>query len=246
MKKILSVAVVAGVLSATTNFSEVTPSINTMAINNMKVTKQQQNAIKTYQDYLNFKNALNRMLVLQPAKASFILGSLYLKTFIFPSKTIMPNYNKALFYFKQSLEKGNYLAAYYIGLIENKRGNVYKALDVLQSTMNKIKKPDTVYNLLAIQYSSIVLDNLKNDKNAINKAIKYIEKVNANNDIAAYLFANLLYFSSPDNVKKASRILNYVCNKTKIKGLKKMCNTNPYIKGNEVPIHCPIFRKQER
>lgn len=247
-KFIIGTVATTSVLFATvgnlSGLSNVMPTINNNINNNSNVIKQK--TIKTYKDYQNFKNNLLKMYALQPAKASFILGTLYLKKFTFPKKTIMPNESKALFYFKQSLKKGNYLAAYYIGLIEYKNGNIYDSLSTLQNAMDKIKKDNSTYDLLAIQYSSIILERLKNDKNAINKAIKYIVKVNANNDVATYLFANLLYFSSPDNVKKASRILNYICNKTKIKGLKKMCNTNPYIEGNEVPIHCPIFKRQER
>jgi len=209
-------------------------------------TSVKQKEIKTYKDYQDFKNSLIRLSAIEPGRAFFILGTLYLKKFTFKNKTIYPNVNKALGYFYKSLGNGNNLAAYYIALLETSKGDIYQALNVLQNTLDNMNYADNVYTLLSIEYSAIVLNYLRNDTNTINKAIKYMSKVNANNDVAAYLFANLLYFSSPDNLKKASEVLNYVCTNTKNKEIKRMCKTNPYIKGNKVPITCPFLKKQER
>lgn len=210
-------------------------------------TSKKLNSINSYQSYLKFKKDIEKLVVFEPAQGYFILGSLYLKEFHFKNKTIYRNFDKALAYFYQSLKNGNKLAAYFIGLIEYRKGNVYKALYILQNTLNSLQKaPDNVtYSLLAKEYASIVLDKLRNDKNALQKAIFYLQKVNSNDKAAAYLLANLYYFKGPKYINLANRILSYACN-TKNPQLHKICEENPYIKGNEINIRCPILRKQEK
>jgi tetratricopeptide (TPR) repeat protein len=222
-------------------------NLNLIPSNTLNTTTSKENvgeSIKTYKDYLKFKEEIEKMAVFEPARAYFILGTLYFKSFKFKNKTIEPDLNKALEYFYKSFKHGNKLSAYYIALIEYNKGNVYKALMVLDNALKDIKDyKNNIYSLLSIEYASIVLDTLRDDKDALNKAIKYIENVDISNDVAAYLYANLLYFSSAKNVDKASKVLNYVCTHTKNKEIKKMCDTNPYIKGNKVPVTCPMLKK---
>ncbi|WP_456469989.1 hypothetical protein [Caminibacter sp.] len=201
--------------------------------------------ISTYRDYLKFKKEIEKTAVFEPARAYFILGTLYMKPFKFKEKTITPDLNKALMYFYKSLENGNKLAAYYIALLEYRRGNVYKALLVLEKTLNSIRNyKSSAYTLLSTEYASIILDTQREDKTALKKAISYIEKVDAKNKTAAYLYANLLYFLGPEYTKKASEVLNYVCSTTNDKELKKKCETNPYIKGNKAEVQCPLLKQR--
>jgi len=205
-----------------------------------------QKSIKTYSDYLEFKKSIEKMAVFEPSRVFFILGSLYMKEFKFKNKIIRPDLDKALIYFKKSFKNGNVLAAYYVSLLENKKGNIYESLIVLQKALHKLSPKDKLYSIFAIEYASIVLDNLKDDKDSLKKAIGYIQNVDSRNYAAAYLLANLLYFLGPQYTQKASMLLNYACTNTRDKELLKQCQTNPYIKGNEIKINCPIASKQER
>jgi len=251
MLKKLIITTILTVFSFSLDFGLGNVDMSSQLSNSIKSSKLKgaKDEIKTYSDYLKFKKDIEKMIVFEPAKGYFILGTLYMKKFVFPKKTIYPNIKKSIYYLEKSLENGNDIAAYYIALLKYKKeGEIYQSLLILKNTLNKMLKKGAaktnIYSLLAEEYASLILDTQKRDRSAIKDAMHYIEKVDYKNKIAAYLYANLLYFAGPKYTKQASMLLNYACSTTKDKELLKKCRTNPYIRGNKLKINCPIARSR--
>lgn len=199
---------------------------NTFSYLKNKANNVNNFSIKTEYDYRRY---INDFLKLAQIDSSyyFYLGLLYYNNIkLANGKVIKANIEKAYKMFELS-EKANPLSDYYIGLILVSKGFPLLALKKLEESLNRKNLNKRIYELLAQEFSIIVLNNLPLTSSFLKKTIRYMKSVEYT-PLSGYILAHLFYFSG--NIKKANYIINYVCTTTKNKEILKLCKTSFFLK----------------
>ncbi|MCK9549284.1 hypothetical protein [Aquamicrobium sp.] len=182
-----------------------------------------QKTIQTVADYKELEQTLlTSMEMGMESQSGYSLGTLYLTDFKLEDGNIDKDIEKAKYFFNKSLNAGNYSAAYNLAMIDVYNKDYDSALMLLDNTLTITKEADAKNNseqmkynrvFLASTFASIVLEHEYDNKEAVNKAILYLDQLaSVKYPTTLFLLANLYNVRGDEN--KANLLLNMACGNT--------------------------------
>jgi len=185
---------------------------------------QEQRDVKTKADFNDLVTSLRSAIDMgQINPYAYYLGAAYLTDFKVSDGYIKKDIQKAEYYFKMSLDEGNYAASYQLAMIQISRSNYDSALFVVDSAISKLErdreqeplKAEVAKSFLATTFGTIVLEYKYKDKEAVSRAIKLLENNAQKKGAPTILFILANLYNVDGQKEKANILLTRSC---KMKG----------------------------
>ena len=172
-----------------------------------------QKKLETKADLLEFIATLEGAYRLGDKSKGYLIGGVYAQEHKLKDGIIPADIPLALQYFKEALNNGYGLSAWYITLLDyipNKEP--YKALDILEKGLNAKYCDSASKATISLTFGTIVLENLKDNERMVRKARDLIYPFAINSNLASvdYVLANLLNLNNEP--EEANKFLNSACN----------------------------------
>lgn len=187
----------------------------------------QDGQVKTKADYRELINSLESSMKMGLVDtSSYYLGTVYLTDFKLTDGDIPKDINRAKYYFKISLQNGNYMAAYNLAMIDVHAKKYDSALFLIDNTLVRMPKSgekiEASNKFLTSLFASIVLEFKSDDDEAVKKAIVILEPY-AGLDVPTSMFMLANLYGIADNTEKANLLLNTACTRGKGSEINKLC-----------------------
>ncbi|CAA6808216.1 MAG: Unknown protein [uncultured Campylobacterales bacterium] len=191
--------------------------------------------INNLADYKRTETELLKLISIEEYDATYFLGRLYMRDHNLSDINIKRDSKKAKKAFDLGVRHGIVNSAIYLGMLELNEKNHANALATFEKIVKfedtKAKKiPPKQRLIMAMMFSSVVLQHFIKEDIAVNNAIRYVEPlaVNQKSLRGAFYLAHL--YKARGNIRKANMYLNIAClNSQTPPEIKKECFNSDYV-----------------